>query len=88
MGVQEMTRFGMKENDFSELADYVVDVIIRNINVKEKIKIFRKKFGGMQYCLPIEETAPFAAKILASIFPEKEFFKKFVDNLQEIAKVL
>jgi glycine/serine hydroxymethyltransferase len=88
MGVQEMTRFGMKENDFCELADYVADVIIRNTDVKEKIKIFRNKFLEMQYCLPTKQAAPFAAKILASIFPEKEFFKKFVDNLQEIAKVL
>ena len=88
MGVQEMTRFGMKENDFGELADYVADVIIRNTNVKEKIKTFRKKFLEMQYCLPIKEATPFAAKILASIFPKEEFFKLFVDNLQEIAMVL
>lgn len=88
MGVQEMTRFGMKEDAFNTLAEYVADVIIKNKDVKDKVEKFRENFLTMQYCLPIEETAPLTAKVLASIFPEKEFFKLFVDNLGEIEKNL
>ncbi len=86
MGVQEMTRFGMKEEDFKTLAGYVADVIIKNGNVKENVKKFREKFLQMQYCLPVEEAVPLVAKIFTSIFPKKEFFKLFVRNLEEIVK--
>lgn len=86
MGVQEMTRFGMKEADFNTLAGYVADVIIKNGNAKEKVKKFREGFLQMQYCLPVEEAVPLVAKIFASIFPKKEFFRLFVKNLEEIVK--
>lgn len=88
MGVQEMTRFGMKQQDFKTLAEYIADVIIRNADVNEKVKKFREQFLQMYYCLQIEDAAPLAAKILSSIFPEKEFLKLFLDNLEQIAKVL
>ena len=68
MGVQEMTRFGMKEDDFKTLAGYIADVVIRNKNTKEEIKKFREKFLQMQYCLKKDEAAPLAAKIISSIF--------------------
>jgi glycine/serine hydroxymethyltransferase len=86
MGVQEMTRFGMKESDFEVLAELVADCIINNKKVKEKVKDLRQRFLEMHYCLPFDQAAPFAAKILGSIFPKKEFFAEFADNLQEIAK--
>lgn len=86
MGVQEMTRFGMKEDDFKPLAKYIADVIIRNKDVKKEVKKLRSKFLKMHYCLPVEEAAPLAAKILSSIFPNEELFKLFVDNLGQIAK--
>jgi glycine/serine hydroxymethyltransferase len=88
MGVQEMTRFGMKEKDFEGLAELIADCLIRNANVKDKSKELRGKFLEMHYCLPLDEATLFAAKILVSVFPKKEFFTKFVDNLQEIAKKL
>ena len=50
MGVAEMTRFGMTERDFQELARMVADVIIRNEKVKENIARFRKRFADMRYC--------------------------------------
>jgi len=49
-GVQEMTRFGMREDDFKELAQYIADVIFRNSNVKQKISSLRKNFLDMHYC--------------------------------------
>jgi glycine/serine hydroxymethyltransferase len=86
MGVQEMTRFGMKEKDFQELAQFVADVIIKDIAVKDKIKNMRGRFLDMQYCLPVEKTALLGANILSSIFPKKEFFEAFVDNLSKAVK--
>ncbi len=88
MGVQEMTRFGMKESDFGHLAELIADVIIRNKNVKEEVKGYRSQFLKMHYCLPPEESAPFAAKILASIFPSPEFFKLFIDNLESLVRIV
>jgi glycine/serine hydroxymethyltransferase len=86
MGVQEMTRFGMKEKDFEELAELISDCLAKNVNVKDKAIKLRSKFLEMHYCLPIDEAASFAAKILGSVFPKKEFFTKFVDNLQNITE--
>ncbi|MEO0162191.1 MAG: hypothetical protein ABIL39_09775 [candidate division WOR-3 bacterium] len=81
MGVQEMTRFGMKEKDFEPLAQYIADVIIHNKNVKEEIKKFRQKFLKMEYCLEPEEAINLAVRIFSSIFPDVDFFKKFAQNL-------
>ncbi|MGD9974905.1 MAG: glycine cleavage system aminomethyltransferase GcvT [Desulfatirhabdiaceae bacterium] len=50
MGVSEMTRFGMKEDDFKVLAGLMQDAIILNKPVKAKITEFRKAFLSMQYC--------------------------------------
>ena len=87
MGVQEMTRFGMKEQDFKILAGYLAEVITGNKNVKEEIKKLRERFLEMKYCLPVEEAAPLAAKIFASILPHTEFFKLFANNLAKTTKI-
>jgi len=50
MGVSEMTRFGMKEDDFKALASLMQDAIILNKPVKSRIIEFRKPFLTMQYC--------------------------------------
>ncbi|UCG29359.1 MAG: hypothetical protein JSV53_07490 [candidate division WOR-3 bacterium] len=86
MGVQEMTRYGMKEENFNTLAGYIADVIIRNSNVGDKITEFRKDFLQMYYCLPLEETAPLVARIFSSIFPNENFFKSIVANLDRILR--
>ncbi|HEX7321177.1 MAG TPA: hypothetical protein VF399_12585 [bacterium] len=86
MGVQEMTRFGMKEDDFQPLAGFIADVLIRDKTVKEEVKKLRGNFLHMQYCLPAKDAAPLAARIFASLFPGKEFFELFVDNLSANAK--
>ncbi|HEC77656.1 MAG TPA: hypothetical protein ENI34_00760 [candidate division WOR-3 bacterium] len=88
MGVQEMTRFGMKEEHFNTLAGYVADVIIKNVNVKDKITAFRKDFLKMHYCLDLEETVPLIAKLFASILPEKGYLQLFLDNLSQAAKII
>ena len=55
MGSQEMTRYGMKERDFEELAGVLAEIIGEGADKPEgfwrdSIKAFRAKFVDMQYC--------------------------------------
>jgi glycine/serine hydroxymethyltransferase len=86
MGVQEMTRFGMKEEDFQILAGYIAEVIMNNGDTKDKVSTLRKRFLRMQYCLDVEEAAPLVAKIFSSVFANKEFFNRVVANLEQLAR--
>jgi len=81
MGVQEMTRFGMKEKDFERLAEYLAEAVIRNKDVKEPVREYRRSFLDMGYCLPAEDAVPLAARLFASIFPRPDFASRFVENL-------
>ena len=67
MGVQEMTRFGTKENDFAELAEYVSEVILHNRPVAKEISRSRKRFTEMRYCLPEEEAASLVNQLIEAI---------------------
>ena len=82
MGVQEMTRFGMKEKDFEELAGYMAECIQKKRKVAEQVKIFRQRFQIMQYCLPVEKAAPLAAKVLASSFADADDVELFTEALE------
>ena len=55
MGVAEMTRFGMLEEDFKYLAELMQAVIVRGKNVKERVTNYRKRFLNMQYCFSEHE---------------------------------
>ncbi|MBT8350932.1 MAG: glycine cleavage system protein T, partial [Deltaproteobacteria bacterium] len=55
MGVQEMTRFGMLEKDFQNLAQLMYDAIQGNKSVKKEIKSFRQSFSNMQFCFTENE---------------------------------
>ncbi len=83
MGVQEMTRFGMKEEDFDRLAEFISDVVVKNQSVKEGVKAYRKKFLEMKYCLSSEQAIPIAAKILTSISPNSNFVDMFLRSLEQ-----
>jgi glycine/serine hydroxymethyltransferase len=63
-GVQEMTRFGMKEADFAELAGYMAAVILKEKDVSLQVSGFRKKFTKMRYCLPEEQTKPLVDELI------------------------
>jgi glycine/serine hydroxymethyltransferase len=82
MGVQEMTRFGMKEDDFDGLAGLVADVVLGNKEIKEEAKKFRGNFLEMQYCLPVREAIPYAAEVFKAIFPYQGFVEVFIDGLE------
>jgi len=66
-GVQEMTRFGMKEADFTELAEYMAAVILQERDVAGEVTEFRQKFTKMQYCLPEEQAQPLIDELIGSI---------------------
>ena len=56
MGVAEMTRFGMKQDDFQTLAQYMADIIVGRKVVSAEITAFRQRFMEMQYCFSDEGT--------------------------------
>lgn len=82
MGVQEMTRFGMKEEDFEGLAEFIKDVVVNDKDVKDKVKDYRQRFLEMQYCLPSGQAIPLAAKILSSISSDPRFVDVFLQSME------
>ncbi|KPK91138.1 MAG: hypothetical protein AMJ94_07740, partial [Deltaproteobacteria bacterium SM23_61] len=67
MGVQEMTRFGMKEKDFAELAGIMAEAILKERPVKEEVTRFRSRFLQMHYCLPEEKARPLIQELLGVV---------------------
>ena len=67
LGVQEMTRFGMREKDFQELAGYLAHSILQNSPIKNEIIRFRSRFTQMQYCLPEEKVRLLIQELLGVI---------------------
>ncbi len=56
LGVQEATRWGMKEDEMKQIAEYMRMVVIDKKDpsmVKEKVKEFRKNFIEVQYAIKI-----------------------------------
>ena len=49
IGVQEMTRYGMKENEMGELAS-LFRAGLEGKNVKEEITMLRRRFTKVEYC--------------------------------------
>ena len=67
LGVQEMTRFGMREKDFQELAGYLAHSIFQNSPIKNEIIRFRSRFTQMQYCLPEEKVRLLIQELLGVV---------------------
>ncbi|MCK4795219.1 MAG: glycine cleavage system protein T, partial [Desulfobacteraceae bacterium] len=57
MGVSEMTRFGMEEEDFRALAGLIHDVVISNSNVTGQVKALRGRFREIRFCFSGDEYA-------------------------------
>ncbi len=55
LGVAEMTRFGMREPDFGELAGLVADVISRDVVVTAQVRDLRARFLDLQFCFGASE---------------------------------
>lgn len=63
LGVSEMTRFGMKEKDFQELAELIHGIAIEGKNLKEEVKSLRSRFLEIGYCFSGEEFDPLIEKL-------------------------
>lgn len=84
MGVQEMTRFGMKEPDFDILAGLLAEVILNRKTVAAEVAEFRGRFKEMGYCLSPEQTVRIAPRILESVFPSRDSFSRFGEELRKL----
>jgi aminomethyltransferase len=58
MGTAEMTRFGMDEGDFQELADLMRDVVVNDADVREPVKSLRSRFTDLKYCFRESKLEP------------------------------
>jgi glycine/serine hydroxymethyltransferase len=81
LGVQEMTRFGMVEEDFDTVAGYMAEVVIHDKTVRDEVRKLRQGYLEMKFCLPAKEAAPLAARILRSIFPRPGFIEGLAEEL-------
>ena len=50
LGVSEMTRFGMREKDFEELASLFSDAVRNKKGVGDKVARLRSRFQSMHFC--------------------------------------
>ena len=55
LGVSEMTRFGMEEEGFRDLAELIHDVVQNNKNVGDSVKALRGRFLDLRFCFQMEE---------------------------------
>jgi hypothetical protein len=62
-----MTRFGMKPEDFSEVAEHMYLVIRHNRRVAREVSQLRGRFTEMRYCLSAEQTFPWVAQFMETI---------------------
>jgi aminomethyltransferase len=63
VGVSEMTRFGMEEDDFRSLSLLFRDVVMNDANVADKVKDLRKDFCELQYCFRGDEYTELIEKL-------------------------
>lgn len=50
LGVQEMTRFGLKEEEMEVIADFIFKVLVEEKSIKEEVNQFRRKYTRLEYC--------------------------------------
>jgi aminomethyltransferase len=63
MGVSEMTRFGMEEDDFRTLAELMRDVVIKDAVVTDQVKALREQFRELQFCFRGDEYSRMLQKL-------------------------
>ena len=63
MGVSEMTRFGMEEEDFRSLASLIHDVVVNNANVRDQVKGLRERSRELKFCFRGEQYADLLQKL-------------------------
>jgi aminomethyltransferase len=63
MGVAEMTRFGMEEEDFGTLAALIHDVVAEDAEVIDQVRALRERFRELQFCFGGAEYADVIEKL-------------------------
>jgi len=63
MGVSEMTRFGMEEEDFVALSVLIRDVVMNDADVSDQVKALRKRFSQLRFCFRGDEYADVLQKL-------------------------
>jgi hypothetical protein len=64
----------------------MADIIIRGRAAGPEVAKYRKSFLKMGFTLPAAEALPLAARILASVLPDRDYAAAFVDNLRRAAE--
>jgi aminomethyltransferase len=67
LGMQEMTRFGVKEADCPRLAGLIADCILKGRAVKDGVVEFRKEFDELQYCFKDDEVERLINELAAGL---------------------
>ncbi len=67
LGVSELTRFGMKEPEMAEVASLMADLLLRNKNIKEKVKALKARFSELRFCFTDKEAADGLLKLRSLI---------------------
>jgi aminomethyltransferase len=57
LGVSEMTRFGMEEEDFRTLAHLMKEIIVDGVDLAERVKALREQFRELRFCFTGDEYA-------------------------------
>ena len=57
IGVQEMTRLGMKEEEMSRIAEFFNMVLNEDKDISDEVKEFRKEFREVKYCFEVDKYA-------------------------------
>ena len=65
LGVSEMTRFGMEEEDFRGLAQLMKEVIVDGADVADRVKAFREPFCELRFCFRGDEFSGLIQKLHA-----------------------
>jgi len=66
LGVSEMTRFGMIEEDFKTLAGLMAEVIKSGREVREEVARFRQGFLDLHFCFDEPKLKPYLKDLLAT----------------------
>jgi glycine/serine hydroxymethyltransferase len=68
LGVAEMTRFGMAEQDFARVAELMAEAIVRERGVADEVESVRASFQEMRYCFEAGELGASVHDVLAILF--------------------
>jgi len=55
IGIQEMTRYGMKEEDMVSVAEFFDLIVNRRKDIRDEVRGFRARFKDVKYCFEVEK---------------------------------